>query len=176
MNKKSNNSVLYIVQAGIIGAMYVALTWLSSLLGLAYGGVQFRLSEALTVLPVFTPAAVPGLFIGCVISNIFSPMGFVDVVFGSAATLSAALCTRWLRRTSVKGLPVPALIPPVLFNAVIIGLEIVFFLPGEAASLAAFGAAALGVGAGQAAVCFGLGLPLAALLKKIKIFDYFIAS
>lgn len=67
----------FLVEAGLIGALYAVLTYVSSMMGLAYGEVQFRISEALTILPVFTPAAIPGLVIGCIIANIGSPFGMV---------------------------------------------------------------------------------------------------
>ena len=78
------------MEAGLIGALYAVLTYVSSMMGLAYGEVQFRISEALTILPVFTPAAIPGLVIGCIIANIGSPFGMVDIVCGTLATFAAA--------------------------------------------------------------------------------------
>ena len=81
------------VKAAIIGALYTVLTLLSASMGLAYGAVQFRFSEALTLLPLFTPAAIPGLTVGCIVSNIFSSVTPLDTIIGSAATLLAAICT-----------------------------------------------------------------------------------
>lgn len=167
LNRKTKSGALFITQAAVIAAAYVALTYFTNLFGLAYTSPQLRLSEVLTVLPVFTPAAIPGLVIGCLISNIGSPIA-LDMVFGTAATLLAAVATRALRKICFKGLPVVSLIPPVLFNAVIVGFEVSFFLSHEA-SFAAFLSTAFIVGLGQAIVCFGLGLPLAALIKRTGI-------
>ena len=90
------------VEGAMIAALYVALTYFSRLLGLADGAVQFRLSELLTVLPAFTPAAIPGLTIGCLIANLGSPYGIADIISGTLATFLAALCTRCLLYTSTN--------------------------------------------------------------------------
>lgn len=152
----------------MIAALYVALTYVSNALGLAYNSVQFRLSEILTVLPVFTPAAIPGLTIGCIISNISSPFGIIDIVCGSAATLSAAFVSYLLRNVKFRGLPVLSSLPPVIFNAVIIGLEI-WYLNGRTAEL--FLVSALQVGAGQAVMCIIAGLPFVRAVQRMKIFS-----
>lgn len=165
MKKKST---LFLTQAAVIAALYVALTYVSNALGLAYGAVQFRLSEILTLLPVFTPAAIPGLTIGCIIANITSPFGVVDVICGSIATLLAALCTRAMRNIRIKDMPVLSSLPPVLFNAVIIGLEI-WALNGRAAEL--FFISALEIGAGQLVMCVIIGLPFIRVIKKSGIFE-----
>lgn len=165
MKKKST---LFLTQAAVIAALYVALTYVSNALGLAYGAVQFRLSEILTLLPVFTPAAIPGLTIGCIIANITSPFGVVDVICGSIATLLAALCTRAMRNIRIKDMPVLSSLPPVLFNAVIIGLEI-WALNGRAAGL--FFISALEIGAGQLVMCVIIGLPFIRVIKKSGIFE-----
>ena len=126
-------TLLYLAQAGMIAAIYAALTYLAMALNLAYGSIQFRFSEALTILPIFTPAAVPGLAIGCLIGNLASPYP-LDLVFGTAASLIAALLTRAVRKVRIKNVPVLAPLPPVLVNAIIVGLQITLFTPGEAAS------------------------------------------
>ena len=108
------SSVRPIATAAVIAALYAALTYVSA--PLAFGQVQFRLSEILTVLPYFTPAAIPGLFIGCVLANVASPFGPVDIICGSLATLLAALLSRVM---PVKWL-VP--LPPVICNAVTVAL------------------------------------------------------
>ena len=132
--------------------------------------MQFRLSEALTVLSTLTPAAIPGLTIGCIIGNISSPMGIWDVLFGSAATLLGAVTGRMLRNVQIKKLPVLSSLMPVIFNAVIVGLEIVMLTPVEGGKLTAFAISALEVGAGELAVCLVLGLPLYSALKHTKLF------
>lgn len=97
-------TLLYLAQAGMIAAIYAALTYLAMALNLAYGSIQFRFSEALTILPIFTPAAVPGLAIGCLIGNLASPYP-LDLVFGTAASLIAALLTRRCARCGLKTCP-----------------------------------------------------------------------
>ena len=152
----------------MIAALYVALTYVSNALGLAYGAIQFRLSEVLTVLPVFTPAAIPGLLIGCIISNITSPFGIIDIVCGSAATLFASLVTYALRRVCFKEIPLLSVIPPVIFNAVIIGLEI-WYLEGRTAEI--FVVSALQIAAGQIVMCVAAGLPFIRIIKKTGVFE-----
>ena len=88
-----NKKVLFLTQAAAIAALYFVLTWLASMLGLSSGAIQVRFSEALTILPFFTPAAIPGLFIGCLLSNFLTGAVVWDVVFGSIATLIGAVGT-----------------------------------------------------------------------------------
>ena len=142
--------------SAVIAALYAALTL--GFQAISYGPVQFRVSEALTLLPVLFPEAVPGLAVGCLISNLFNPMGATvyDVVFGTLATLLAAILTQrirgsiWLRA-----------LPPVLCNAVIIGLVITY---GYGVDLLWMNM--LTVGIGQAVVCYVLGVPLVRVLEK----------
>ena len=94
-----NKQVLPMVQAALIAAMYVVLTWLANIFGLANGAIQVRFSEALTILPYFTPAAIPGLFVGCIISNTITGAAVWDILFGSLATLIGAFFTYKLRHT-----------------------------------------------------------------------------
>ena len=94
-----NKHVLHMVQAALIAAMYVVLTWLANIFGLANGAIQVRFSEALTILPYFTPAAIPGLFVGCIISNTITGAAVWDILFGSLATLIGAFFTYKLRHT-----------------------------------------------------------------------------
>lgn len=159
----------FLAQAGLIAAIYAVATYLCALWGLAYGEVQFRLSEALTILPLFTPAAVPGLAIGCAIANLGSPMGMVDVFCGAAATLLAAAFVYATRHVRIKGLPLLAPLFPVLANALVVGLEISWFMP-EGLSWAGFAAAAASVGLGELVVCYGLGLPLSIVLDRLPVF------
>ena len=123
------------------------------------------------MLPIFTPAAIPGLAIGCLLSNLMSPLGLVDWVCGPLATLLAALCTYWLRNVCVKDLPLLSLLPPVVFNAVIIGWEVSCLSDAGTFSLlyfnpAAFWPNALSVGVGELVVCCVLGLALIVALRK----------
>ena len=156
----------FLALSAMIAALYTALTLLSALWGLAYGPVQFRLSEALTVLPAFTAAAVPGLTVGCLLANLFSGYS-TDLVVGTAATLVAAAATRLVRNIRWRGLPVAAPLPPVLVNAAVVGAEISVFAP-EGFSWAGYLSAALSVGLGELAVCYGLGLPFAAWMQKSR--------
>ena len=158
--------VRFLVQAAMIAALYTVLTLVAAMLNWAYGPVQFRFSEAMTVLPMFTPAAIPGLAVGCFLSNVWSNMGVMDMIFGTLATLLAAVATRAARHVRVKGIPVLAPLPPVVCNALIVGLEITLVSPGGVL-WPAFLANALSVGAGELVVCYVLGLPLAILLDRL---------
>ena len=117
MNKKT----MYLTHAAVIAALYVVLTFLANALGLASYAVQLRFSEALTILPFFTPAAIPGLFVGCLLSNIFIGATLPDIVFGSLATLIGAIFTWKLRK--FKWL---APLPPIATNAIIIPPVLLF--------------------------------------------------
>ena len=147
--KNKKLSVRFLTESAVIAALYAAATYLSAAFSLAYG---------------------PGLTIGCIIGNISSPMGIWDVLFGSAATLLGAVTGRMLRNVQIKKLPVLSSLMPVIFNAVIVGLEIVMLTPVEGGKLTAFAISALEVGAGELAVCLVLGLPLYSALRHTKLF------
>lgn len=110
-----------ITQSAIIASLYVVLTFVANAMGLASGAIQIRLSEALTILPFFTPAAIPGLFIGCLISNILVGGIIWDIIFGSLATLIGALGTYYLRKN--KWL---SPISPILANTIIVPFVLVY--------------------------------------------------
>lgn len=174
MNHQSNRT-LRLAQSAVIAAAYVVLTWLPALANLAYGPVQFRISEALTILPVFTPAAVPGLALGCLLSNIISGYGVYDMVFGTLASLLAALLTRAARNVRFRGVPVLAPVPPVVVNALVVGLEITVVSNGrldpswfQHLNRVLFLTNAASVGFGELVVCFALGLPLAVMIDRNK--------
>lgn len=112
-----NKHAWYVTQAAMIAAIYVVLTYLMNLLGLASGAIQVRLSEALCILPVFTPAAIPGLFVGCLLSNALTGAVIWDVIFGSLATLIGAVGTYLLRHTKFV-----CTLPPVAANTLIVPL------------------------------------------------------
>ena len=124
---KNQTNTRFLTQSGAIAAVYVLLTMLAAALGLDSGAVQLRLSEALTILPVFTPAAVPGLFIGCLLSNLLAGGVIWDVIFGSLATLLGAVGTRLLRKNRWL-----ACLPPILGNVLIIPfvLTYAYGIPG----------------------------------------------
>ena len=151
-----NTKTAYLTKAALIAALYAVLTYAAAALGLAYGEVQFRFSEALTILPLFCPAAVPGLTVGCLVSNITSTVNPVDMAVGTLATLFAALTTRALKNVKLGGYPLLSMLMPVLFNGVFVGAEIAYFA-GEGVFLQAFVPASLSVAAGEAAVALVLG-------------------
>lgn len=177
----------YIAQTGIIAAVYCAATVLCMLFlsGLAWGPIQLRLSEALCILAMFTPAGVPGLTLGCVLANLISiplngtgPLGMLDVVFGSAATLLGAL---WMRK--FRDRPLIALFGPVLANAVIVPLYLPILLQGLGFYTIPFTDIAVDgmypamylfglvfVGIGEAIVLYVLGGPLYKALKSTSLF------
>ncbi|MGI6577298.1 MAG: QueT transporter family protein [Eubacteriales bacterium] len=149
-----------LVISALVGAVYIALTLL--LAPISYGAVQFRVSEALTVLPYYIPSTAWGLFVGCLISNIFSPTASIlDIVFGSLATLLAGYITSKLKSKLLAPLP------PVVINAIVIG-AVLSYTTAPGAVMAAFPAIALSVGVGQFVVCYALGLPLLFALSKLK--------
>lgn len=162
----TSKKVRFLALGAVIAALYAVLTYVAAAVNLAYGPVQFRFSEALTVLPVFTPAAIPGLTLGCVIANLGSPLGVVDWVFGPLATYL-------VRDVKVKGLPILAPLPPVITNVVIVGFELACLSDAGTFGLgnftwAAFGTSALSVGIGELVVCYVLGLPLILALERTK--------
>lgn len=165
--KKMKKGTVYTVQGALIAAIYAALTY--AVAPLSFGATQFRISEALTVLPVFTPAAIPGLSIGCIIANIGSPYGPIDIVLGSLATVLAALMTRLTRNIKFKNIPLLSLIFPTNFNGIIIGAEIMMFTPGQA-GIVGFFTSASGVALGEVVVCYTLGILLYIGLDKTNVF------
>ena len=138
---------------GVVAALYTALTLVFA--PISFSQIQLRVSEALTLLPVLSGASVPGLFIGCLISNLITGQPWQDVVFGSLATLIAALLTRKFR----KKIGLAALMP-VLVNGLVIGLML-YYVYGLPAFISI-----LTVGAGELAVCFLLGIPLVGILRQ----------
>lgn len=167
-----NKNVKFLVRGAVIAAMYAALTYLAGVAGLAYGGVQFRFSEALTVLAAFTPAAIPGLTIGCFLGNLGSPYGMVDILCGTLATLLAALCAYAARRMRIKGLPLLSMFFPVLFNGLIVGAEVAAFLP-DGFTLYGYLANALWVAIGELVVCYAGGIPLTLAIEKTGLKKFF---
>lgn len=157
---------LSIVQAAMIAAIYVVLTVFISAFNLASGAIQIRISEALTILPYFTPAAIPGLFIGCFISNFVTGCAPYDILFGSLATLLGACGTYALRKFKFA-----APVPPIVFNTLIVPfiLAYVYGVPDGIPFLM------LTVGAGEVLSCGVLGMTLLFALSKqaSKIFPQF---
>ncbi len=146
-----------VTEAAVIAAMYVVLTMVSYALGISSGAVQLRLSEALCILPCFTPAAVPGLAVGCLIANILAGGVMWDVVFGSVATLLGAVFTRRLRKNKFL-----AAAPPIISNMLIIPfvLRYAYGIPGGIWYFM------LTVGIGELISCGVFGMVLYSALKK----------
>ncbi len=163
-------STLFVVQAAVIAALYAVLTILQNTLlpGTASMAVQFRVSEVLTILAVFTPAAIPGLTIGCVIANIssLSVLGPYDLIFGSLASLLAAVLMYLLRNKRLFKLPVAAALMPALANGILVGFEIEFFFVEGGFHFGDFLLQGGLVALGELGVLFVLGLPLARLIEK----------
>lgn len=151
--------VKFITQAAMIGAIYVVLTMFISAFNLASGAIQIRISEALTVLPAFTPAAIPGLFIGCLISNLLSGGMLLDVIFGSLATLIGT-CGSYLLRKWKWAVP----IPPILSNVLIVPfvLAYVYRIPGGVPYFM------VTVGIGQIISCGVLGMIVYRIVARYR--------
>lgn len=156
--KKKNIHLL--TQAAMIAALYVVLTFIANAFGLANYSVQVRFSEALTILPFFTPAAIPGLFIGCLVSNILTGCAIPDIIFGSLATLIAAFGTWKLRGIGNVFL---SPLPPILANTIIVP-----FVLRYAYGIRPLWLSFLTVGAGEIISCGILGLLLAFTLNKYR--------
>ena len=154
-----NKKVLFTTQAAMIAALYVVLTMLANALGLANHAIQVRFSEALTILPYFTPAAIPGLTIGCVISNLLTGCMPLDVVFGSLATLIGACGTYTLRKH--KWL---APLPPIVANTVIVPFVLAYVYMAEG-TIPFF---MLTVGIGEVISCYVLGMILYKVLNNYR--------
>ena len=161
MKKRSSERTLFLCEGALIAALYVSLTFLSSLIGLDKGVIQIRFSEMLCVLPVLMPAAIPGLTVGCLLSNLLFGGTLLDIIFGTLATLIGAYGTYLLRK--IKWL---APLPAVLSNALIIPFVLAYgYNAQEAIPLMM-----LTVGAGELISVYGLGFPLLVILKR-RVFN-----
>lgn len=163
----NNLKLKHIILTALIGALYLAIT--ISFAPISYGQIQFRISEILTVLPLFSATAIPGLTLGCLISNLYGvSVGetvMPDVIFGTIATLIAAITTYMIGRAKEKNIkmffgPMPA----VIANAIIVGIEITLFFEGTLFLNMLF------VGLGELVVCYGLGVPLIIALYKNNLY------
>lgn len=164
---------LSLVQAAMIAAIYVVLTFIANAFGLANHVIQVRFSEALTILPFFTPAAIPGLFIGCLLSNILTGCALPDIIFGSLATLIGAIGTYALRRWKWC-----APVCPIIANTIIVPLVLIYeygLLIEGMNALQCYGYYCLTVGAGEVISCGILGMILLTALQKYqgKIFGIY---
>lgn len=164
----NNKKVLFLTQAALIAAIYVVLTFLTNSLGLASGTIQVRLSELMTILPYFTPAAIPGLALGCLLANLLTGCIIYDVIFGSIATLLGAIGTYLLRKH-----PILCTIPPVIANIAIVPFVLryaygfVFEYQGMDLSIPFY---MLTIGIGEIICCCILGSFLLRALSKHRGF------
>ena len=153
-----------LVRAAMVAAIYVVLCLV--LAPFSYGAVQVRLAEMLCLLPVFGAEYIVAVTLGCFLANLLGST-LVDVVFGTAATLVACLVTYAVRKMRVGGLAIPAAVPPIVSNAVIVGaLELTFFLPGVTGTAALAAWNALTVGIGEVISCGILGVALVKLMES----------
>ena len=162
--KTNQLSVARLVRCAVIAAVYVVLCL--ALAPFSYGAVQVRIAEALCLLPVFGAEYIVGVTLGCCLANLLGST-VIDAVFGTLATLLACLVTYKLRNVRVKGLAIPASLPPVVFNMLIVGaFEITFFFSDTAptAALAAFNAVAVGIG--EIISCTIVGVALVKLVES----------
>ena len=159
---KNKKKIVNVSIAAIITALYVVLTYLASALGLASYAVQVRFSEALTILPLFTPAAIPGLFAGCILANILTGSAMWDVIFGSLATFLGALGTYFFKKHKIL-----ATLPPIIANTIIVPFVLlkVYNLDGT------YWFFALTVCLGEVISCGVLGTLLRKSLEKSNLFD-----
>ncbi len=157
-----------LVAAAVIGALYAALTMINPL---AYGPIQFRVSELLCILPFFFPESAIGLTVGCVIANIIGPYGILDIVFGSLATLLAGICTAIIgirarrKEKTGWGACIAASLMPVIFNAPIVG-AVIAYASTEFTFWKGFAIYGAQVGLGEAGVMLVLGLPAMRYILK----------
>ena len=156
---EKNSKALFVAHASIIAALYVVLTLIANALGLANYAIQIRFSEALTILPYFTPAAIPGLFVGCILSNTLTGCLPLDIIGGSIATLLGAICTYKLRKWKYL-----SPLPPIIFNMLIVPPILSFVYQFEG-TLYYF---TLTVGIGEILSCGVLGTFLLLFLEKYR--------
>lgn len=163
-----NNRVYRLVFSALLAAIYAAVTLSTGFM--SYHSLQFRVAEALCILPALLPFSTWGLFIGCVLANIFSPIGVADMVFGSLASLCACLCAARIGRGGLSmGRSIAVCLMPVVWNAVVVGLLLAFAgtNAGDSAPFwLLFAGNALSVAFGEAVVMFILGLPLLRWLQR----------
>ena len=153
-----NKKALFITQAAVIAALYVVLVVVFNYI--SFGPIQFRVAEALTILPYFTPAAIPGLFIGCILANVIGGAVGWDIIFGSIATLIGAVFTYLLRKKSKFLAP----LPPVLANTIIVPWVLKYAYGAE--EMVWFMAVTVGIG--EILACYVLGMILLFALNKVR--------
>ncbi|MCD7796137.1 MAG: QueT transporter family protein [Clostridiales bacterium] len=167
-----NRKTQFIVYAAVLAALYVVLTYAQNILlpGTTSMAIQFRISEALCIFAFFTPAAIPGLTIGCLLFNVSNASALpIDWLVGTVATLLATVCMYLLRNVKIKKIPVLGLLMPAVFNAPIVGAELVFYL-SDAFTVSVFALNALYVFIGEAAVLLVVGTALYAVMIKNNLY------
>ena len=160
--KNMNQSVSRRVKGAVFAALYVTLCL--ALAPFSYGAVQVRVAEALCLLPIFGREYITAITLGCFLANLLGS-STIDVIFGTLATFLACIGTYQLRHVRIKGLAIPASLPPVLCNAVIVGLEISFFFMDTPATLPAVLMNMLTVGIGEVISCTVLGVAMVKLIE-----------
>jgi len=168
--EKNRKTIRFIVINGLLAGLYVVFTL--PFANIAYGPIQFRLAEVLTVFPIFSAATIPGVTLGCFIANLINPnnLGPVDIIGGTIATLIAGYFS-WLIGKKNKPL---GIIPPIVFNGLIVGGYLPFLIvdPGSTVTVQAIGISMLSVAGSEAVLLVVLGLPLIAIIAKTKIKDF----
>ena len=170
MNKKINNKAVGISKQAMIAAIYTVLS--VALSAISFGSVQIRISEALTLLPVFCLNNIWGVTIGCFLTNLIgfftgaNILGGLDMIFGTLATLTAAVTTYAFRKIKFRNIPVLSIIPPIVYNAVVIGWELCMLINNGNFSPIIFWAQAISVGVGQLLSCGVIGVFMLKTIEK----------
>lgn len=169
-----NRSAQQLAFAALIAAVYAVLTIATGFM--SYGSIQFRIAEVLCILPFFFPCATWGVFAGCLLANLMSPAGILDVVLGSLATLLTCICVSKIGKSRTQenwGACILTALAPVVINAVVVGFVLAVSgskLGNSAAFVILYLTYAAEVALGEAAVMFILGLPLLRWLPKSKVY------
>ncbi|MCP4634126.1 MAG: QueT transporter family protein [candidate division Zixibacteria bacterium] len=167
-----NNTIRFITRSGVIGALYAVFTII--LYPISYGPIQVRISESLTILPFFTPAAIPGLWAGCLIANIFSNAGIYDIVIGSLLTGIAAYLTYL---TGKVNKPFLAPLPPVIINAFGVSAYLQYFYEPPPITIlgdiSAYWLFVSSIAIGEIAACYLIGLPLLYIIRNSQLLNVF---
>lgn len=158
MENLARKKIIHLVFAALIGSIYATLTIL--LAPISYGQIQVRVAEALTVLPFFSSYSIGGLFVGCIVANIFGGNGPIDIIFGSLATLVAAIMTYYIGKSNIYYKKYLAPLPPVIINAVAVGFILHYTLQLPLIITM------LWVGLGEAVSCYVIGLAVLTVFEK----------
>lgn len=160
---KTITPAVRLARCAVVAALYTALCLM--LAPISYGPVQVRVAEAFCLLPIFGSEYVVAVTLGCFLSNLLG-YGFPDILFGTAATFLAAVCTYLVRSKRIKGLAIPASVPPVVFNAVIVGAEIAYYFSDTPFTLTACVINGFTVAIGEVISCMVLGVALVKLIES----------